>query len=191
MNQGCREFDVRHTPSCVGVITDIFRTLPGVERSLHPTHSVAARGKLARELIEGHHHGDTPCGTGTPYARLLDKDGQILFLGVGLECNTAFHTVEAIADLAYLMNDEEERFTVIDASGSRSSIDVRRHRNGVSRGFDRMTPHLLQCGALRTGEVGSAKSLLIDGLAFKDYMLTLLARDPDALVTSDSSSRRQ
>src|SRR5205085_4877227 len=42
MSAGSRHFDARTTPSCVGVITETFRGLPGVVRSLHPTHSVAA-----------------------------------------------------------------------------------------------------------------------------------------------------
>ena len=45
--KGCRIFDARSTPSCVGAITEAFRAMPSVKRSLHPTHSVAAIGPLA------------------------------------------------------------------------------------------------------------------------------------------------
>ena len=39
-------FDVRETPSCVGYLTEYFRTqVEGVVRSLHPTHSCAVWGK--------------------------------------------------------------------------------------------------------------------------------------------------
>src|SRR5512137_302949 len=31
-------FDLRTTPSCVGIIPETFRRMPGVLRSLHPTH---------------------------------------------------------------------------------------------------------------------------------------------------------
>src|SRR5437867_1927973 len=41
------KFDVRRTPSQVGLLTEVFRRLPGVVRSLHPTHPVAAWGKHA------------------------------------------------------------------------------------------------------------------------------------------------
>jgi aminoglycoside 3-N-acetyltransferase len=43
-------FDVRSTPSCVGVISETFRAMPEAIRSLHPTHSVAAVGPMARDL---------------------------------------------------------------------------------------------------------------------------------------------
>src|SRR5262245_61873501 len=47
MEAGCRLFDVRHTACCVGAIPESFRGCPGVVRSLHPTHSVAALGPRA------------------------------------------------------------------------------------------------------------------------------------------------
>ena len=43
-------FDVLVTPSCVGALPEFFRTRPGTLRSVHPTHSVCALGRLAAEL---------------------------------------------------------------------------------------------------------------------------------------------
>jgi aminoglycoside 3-N-acetyltransferase len=41
-------FDIRTTPSCVGYLTEFFRTeVPGVKRSFHPTHSCCAIGRDA------------------------------------------------------------------------------------------------------------------------------------------------
>ena len=40
-------FDVLREPSCVGILPELFRKRPGVVRSLHPTHSVAALGREA------------------------------------------------------------------------------------------------------------------------------------------------
>src|SRR6476620_10567900 len=40
-------FDVRNTPSQMGSITEYFRGMKGVLRSLHPTDSIAAKGPLA------------------------------------------------------------------------------------------------------------------------------------------------
>ena len=41
-------FDVLHEPCCVGILPELFRQRPGVIRSLHPTHSVAALGRDAQ-----------------------------------------------------------------------------------------------------------------------------------------------
>jgi aminoglycoside 3-N-acetyltransferase len=75
-------FDVRQTVSMMGLITELFRRSPGVVRSIHPTHSVAAWGHRADAMIAGHEHAETPCGRQTPYGRLLDHDGKILLMGV-------------------------------------------------------------------------------------------------------------
>src|SRR2546428_309688 len=42
-------FDVRRTPSQMGLVTELFRRRPDVVRSLHPAHSVCAFGPLANE----------------------------------------------------------------------------------------------------------------------------------------------
>lgn len=75
-------FDVRRTVSRMGLITEVFRRSPGVVRSIHPTHSVAASGGRADAIIAGHELAETPCGRLTPYGRLLEYDGKILLAGV-------------------------------------------------------------------------------------------------------------
>jgi aminoglycoside 3-N-acetyltransferase len=87
-------FDARKTPSRMGLLTELFRRQPGTLRSAHPTHSVAAFGRLAEELISDHHLAKTPCGKGTPYGRLLDTGGNILFMGTDIGVMTFFHYVE-------------------------------------------------------------------------------------------------
>ena len=87
-------FDVRQTASSMGLITEVFRRSPGVVRSLHPTHSVAVWGNNVDAIVAGHHVAETPCGRPTPYGRLLEYDGKILFAGVPVSTMTFFHFVE-------------------------------------------------------------------------------------------------
>ena len=91
-------FDVRRTPSQMGLLTELFRRSPEVYRSVHPTHPVAAWGACAIEILANHHLARTPCGAGTPFARLLEHDGRILFLGVTIECLTFFHYIEEVLE---------------------------------------------------------------------------------------------
>ena len=58
-------FDAATSPSTVGHISEVFRRRPGVLRSLHPVHSVAAWGKHAAYITEGHENCPTGCGEGT------------------------------------------------------------------------------------------------------------------------------
>lgn len=91
-------FNVRTTPSQVGLVTEVFRRSPGVVRSVHPTHSVAVSGPDANWWIENHHLSGTPCGVGSPYHRLLERHGKILLAGVGIEAMTFYHCIEEILE---------------------------------------------------------------------------------------------
>ena len=184
MNEGCRVFDSRYTPSCVGTLAEAFRRMPGVVRSLHPTHSVAALGHCAEELTQGHELAATPCGLGTPYARTLDRDGQILLLGVGLESNTMFHTIEADCKVEYLMQAQPDIFRIVDASGLARELQVRRHANGIHRRFPAMRSLLENRGVLREGHVGCADTLLLEGSAFREVMVDVLRINPIYLMAT-------
>lgn len=76
-------YDYRSTPSCVGLLTNLFRLRAGVVRSLHPTHSLAGFGKGAAEYLAGEDENNTPCTPGGAYDRLKDCGGKILLVGVG------------------------------------------------------------------------------------------------------------
>lgn len=91
-------FDVRRTPSQMGLLTELFRRCPGVIRSVHPTHPVAAWGARAAEMVVDHHLARTPCGAGSPFARLLEADGRILLLGTDIESATFFHYIEEVLE---------------------------------------------------------------------------------------------
>ena len=175
-------FDVATTPSCVGAISERFRTLPGVARSLHPTHSVAAIGPRAHALIDGHEKALTPSGEGTPYARLIDGGGQILFLGTTLDQNTAYHTLEALAAVPYLMRPDSETFAVTGADGRTRDMPFRRHARGPDRRFAATAELLEAKGVLRQGHVAASVSLLVEAAPMADLVLGLLRKDPNYLV---------
>ncbi|MDP6381162.1 MAG: AAC(3) family N-acetyltransferase [Phycisphaerae bacterium] len=86
-------FDVKTTPTTNGIIPDTFWRMPGVHRSLNPTHPFAAWGKNAERYIEQHHRMLTmgPC---SPLGLLLADDGLCLLLGIGYGSNTFHHVVE-------------------------------------------------------------------------------------------------
>ena len=175
-------FDLLQTPSCVGAISEAFRTMPGVTRSLHPTHSVAAIGPRAKAMTEGHELASTPCGEGTPYAKIIADGGQILFLGATLDQNTMFHTLEAFAAVPYLMRGDSEVFAVTDANGRSCEVPFRRHARGPDRRFAATTDLLAQNGILRRGKVAASTSLLVEAAPMAELMHDLLRKDPNYLV---------
>jgi len=175
-------FDIGKTPSCVGAISEKFRTMPGAIRSLHPTHSVVALGPKATDLIAGHEGAKTPCGSDTPYARMIEEHAQILFLGTTLDQNTMFHTLEAYAGSLYLLRDEDEAFSITDASDRTQTMRFRRHDRGPDRRFSEITPLLESAGILRKGRVGASESMVVESASMTELVLRRMREDPAFLV---------
>ncbi|MBN2084609.1 MAG: AAC(3) family N-acetyltransferase [Anaerolineales bacterium] len=180
-------FDIRHTPSNVGIIPETFRTRPGTLRSLHPTHSVCAAGPLAAELIEAHAADSTPCGPHSPFRANAERGGQILFLGCGLEANTTMHAVEEIIVPAYLFDPPiEYRLTLADGSERRKSYAPRNFRGWRQR-YDRAA-EILRPPDLIRATVAGAVSVLLDAAALWDAALAVLRKDPLFFVERVSDS---
>jgi aminoglycoside 3-N-acetyltransferase len=90
-------FDVRKTVSQMGLLTELFRRLPNVKRSIHPTHSVCALGPLAETLTKNHHLADTACGEGTPFGEMRKYRTKIMGIGTkGFRSLTQVHSAEDI-----------------------------------------------------------------------------------------------
>jgi aminoglycoside 3-N-acetyltransferase len=79
-----------------GRVPERLRTWPGAQRSAHPEASVVAVGPRARWLTEVH-PADGGYGPASPFARLVEADGQVLMLGAPLDTVTLLHHAEAIA----------------------------------------------------------------------------------------------
>jgi len=95
------QFDLNNTPSKMGAVSERFRTSPGVLRSLHPTHSVAAQGRGAAALVAGHEVAETPFGNDTPFTRLVERGAQQIYFGTGVGPMTMYHAYECLRDPPY------------------------------------------------------------------------------------------
>src|SRR5215211_7774523 len=81
-----------------GRVPEALRTWPGTRHSGHPEAGVAAVGPLAEEITTEHPYDDA-YGAGTPYARLVELDGQVAMLGAPLDTVTLVHHAEAVAEV--------------------------------------------------------------------------------------------
>ena len=171
-------FNVRTTPCCVGALPEAFRHLPGVVRSLHPTHSVCAQGPRAEELTQGHESDCTPCGAQSPFRRLTERGGQILLLGCGMLPNTTMHTIEELADAPYLFEPEPLEYTLIGYDGRDQKAVHQRHAH-FPQHFDRVREPLLGHG-LQEGQVLQAQCYLFEADALRECALAMLKQDPYA-----------
>jgi len=183
-------FDVRNSPSIVGLITETFRKRPGAVRGLHPTHSCAAIGPMAGELSHGHETQVTPCGSKSPYQRLMECGGKIVFLGVTLFVNTSFHALEEIACVPWLFDHFELLYT-IDLEGRRWPVPSRRHRSDLKRAYEELEPVLAGHGALVRGRIGEAPVRVVDAQRMRDALVPMLARDPFLTLAEPHATRER
>jgi aminoglycoside N3'-acetyltransferase len=115
-------YDVRKTPSKVGAVTEAFRKWPGVIRSLHPTNSVAAKGRLAKDLLDGHHQSPRPFGLETPFGRLAPFGGKILMINTHI--HSFLHHVQDLVDFPNLYLDGTRKARIVDEAGEESTIET-------------------------------------------------------------------
>lgn len=157
-------FDVRHTVSRMGLISDLFRRCTGVVRSIHPTHSVAVWGKRADEIIAGHERSNTPCGRLTPYARLLDHDGKILLMGVSAStmtfCYFAAEELEPRLPVPVLTR-ETYAMRWKDADGTVRVSNVRLFARGIDHDLRPLVAELKRRQQWRRGRVGRLRLALV------------------------------
>ncbi|MFH1086336.1 MAG: AAC(3) family N-acetyltransferase, partial [Chloroflexota bacterium] len=171
-------FDVRRTPSNVGAIPEHLRTRPGTRRSLHPTHSVCGVGPRAAEFLGEHHLGETPCGPYSPFRKLRDAGGQLVFLGCGLRPNTSMHGVEELALPPYLFR-EMVTYRAILPDGGEVAVRSRRHGFvGFRQRYDRIGALLAPEGELRVGPVLAATVYVLEAAAVWARGVAALSEDP-------------
>ena len=177
-------FDELATPSHVGILAETFRTRYASHRSLHPTHSVAAHGRLAAHLTAGHHLDDTPCSRESPYGRATQENAHVLMLGVGLErCTAIHHAEETIAPEIYLKPPlEAELYECRSRSGETYRVRLRRHLK-LNRDFPQFARPLTETGRLRRGEIAGAPFLAVSQRDLLAEVRAALARDPRAIIT--------
>jgi len=170
-------FDVRQTPSNVGVIPETFRLRPGTRRSIHPTHSVCAVGPQTAALLEEHLEDHTPCGPHSPFHKLPQAGGQILMLGCGLEPNTSMHAIEEMVIPPYLFDPPLTYQLTLETGQAIAKTYTPHNFRGWRQRYDRIEPRLSAPG-LRSGRVLAAQAYLIEAEALWQAGLAALKTDP-------------
>ena len=162
INQGNLRFDVRNTPACVGILPELFRNKPGVIRSLHPTHSLAAYGREAADFTAGHEKFDTPAPVGSPWWKLLQRQGRILFIGTGISCNTFLHGCDEWLKLSGMLTETCQELEIVDYNGNTLPTLQHRHCCGRNAYYGSLESEFDRAGALVRGKFGNADCHLLD-----------------------------
>ncbi len=171
-------FDVRSTNAQVGILPELFRSRPGVVRSLHPTHSLAAFGRDAEAFVAGHERFDSPCARQSPWGRLYDRRARVLFIGTSICCNTYLHGVEEWLPVPGMLTETRQPLEVVDYAGRVIPVPSRRHVGGHSRFFNRLEDQYRTAGAIRDVRFGDAPCVLGDCRMLGDITLNALRKNP-------------
>ena len=177
------EFDLNKTPSCVGWLTEYFRTeVKDVIRSIHPTHSCAVWGKTAEWFTEGHEKDDTPIGENSPFAKLREVGGKILMIGNINNHNTTLHGVEEAGKAPYVFDYSAEpiEYRVTNSLGEAFKMKVRRHNIGQSGFLQQYSriENLLSERELTYGKLLDADATLMDAKAVWKKGVEKIKSDP-------------
>lgn len=144
-------FDVRRTPSHMGMLTELFRRMKGVYQSLHPTHRVAALGPLAAEMTAGHDRATTTFGAGTPFDFMAQHDTLVIGIGKPFEVLTQVHHPEALLGDRFPVPSDEVAVpvTLRDERGGERPFTLRVRRFARPRNMWRL-PDLMSPGQLQS-----------------------------------------
>ncbi len=179
VNAANPHFDVRETVPCIGTLAKVAAFRKDGVRSLHPTHSMAAFGKNAREYIQGEEKSCTPGPMGGALSRLYELGGKVLLVGVGHERNTYLHAVDERIDRPNRLAPTGFAVEITDWDGNTlRNEDFHPHRTeGINIGLSeyyRNYKHALDVtGAVQYGWMGNALTYCCDCRKMTDTVMRI------------------
>ena len=177
------DWNIKTTPSDVGFLSETFRLLPDTLRSDQETHSVTAWGVNAKYITDSHRvpgterlclWGNYAFSRTSPWQRIYELGGKVIFLGVQMRFNTIKHLVECIIvdDILSSIPDEDIKK---EASSEVANCfpgpnDIKRpiDENGKPGGFwfwydgVKMEELFDEMGLIKTVRCGDSKIMCVD-----------------------------
>jgi aminoglycoside 3-N-acetyltransferase len=190
--QNIEFFDVANSPSKLGAISEYFRLLPDAQRSAHPTEPVSCIGPDT-EYFVGHHFGNlTPYNENSPFYRVAERNGKILYLGVTLDnAGTNLHTLEdAVENFkfpVYYPQEFEVKVLFNNRTLRTMKTLVHNPEQSKKRKCDGLIPLFEEKGVLKKVKIGKANSLLVNAKGMFDLMLEEYKKNGVTMYTPKGS----
>jgi aminoglycoside 3-N-acetyltransferase len=177
-------FDVLNTPSKVGMVSERFRTLPGVSRSADPIFSFACKGPIARELCSV--RVEECFGSESVFAALHRLNAHIVDLGCSLNHGGTFvHYVETAHGVDYRYKKVFSGTVILpDRQTFECSVvyNVRDLNRKSEHDFRRLQQRLTDDEKLRSIDVGRTQIMAVTANDLFDTAWKMLEEAPTSLI---------
>lgn len=176
-------WDVRTTPSKMGVLTELVRTDPRAKRVFHPFYSFAVLGKHA-EMLGGLRY-KSAYERNSVFGKLRDLDGKIMVIGLSYnDSMTFFHHIEQMEGVDYRFL-KQFKGEVTDENGitytDTFEMLVRDIDKGVMTMVDPMGVLMEQAGVIKSAKIGEADVKLMKANEVYEFTVREMRRDPHLL----------
>lgn len=183
-------FDVAHSPSKLGAITEAFRKRPEARRSISATEPVSCIGPDAAAFVDGHYGQTTPYTAQSPFYKVAERGGKILYIGVTLaNAGTSLHLLEdAVEHFKYpVYYPQVFNVKVRLENGEEHLVQTKVHNpeQSAKRRCDELIPLFEQAGVLTKERFGNADVLLVDAKGMLDAMVKWYAERGVTMYTPD------
>jgi len=167
-------FEVATTPSEGGALTEYYRSLPGVVRTPHPTHSAAGEGPKMPLFMAPPAH---PFGSGSLFDLLKEENGKLLFLGADFHWCTFNHHIETLLPVKY--RKEIPMPMTLVHNGQEKKTTALRFRKPARywTSFARFRTALIDRGILKEAQLGKGTISLAPASAVFEAGTELLSQD--------------
>ena len=176
-------WDVRTTPSRMGVLTELVRKDPRAKRVFHPFYSFAILGRRAEML--GSLRYKSSYERNSVFGKLRDLDGKIMVIGLSYnDSMTFFHHIEQMEGVDYRFL---KQFTgeVTDENGHTYTdtfeMLVRDVDRGVMTMVDPMGKLMEGAGVIKSARIGEADVRLMKANEVYEFTAREMKRDPHLL----------
>ena len=175
-------YDVRHTPSKMGYLTEYFRKRKGSTITRNLFNPLAVKGRLSDELLNC--PNNTSWGDDSPFRILYDNNALILMIGVDYNVVTMFHVAETMFGVSYRFLYEFPNAFWIDGSGEKTPLKnttLRRH-DGYPTDFNIAEAVFRDRDLIREIELGDSITRATGSRALVDCVIGELKRDENFLI---------
>ncbi len=178
-------YDVKNSKSTVGVLTEYFRKQPDVNRTIHPTHSVAICGRHKDMLLN---IGKDSFDKASIFGKLHQMNGKIVFLGVPFhKACTFIHYIEQIHGVPYRYMKKIEGKIINGNKKYEDEFDFYYKYACFFNSFLNFEKHLLKKGLIKEVKIGHSTISMIQCDDLLKEGCKLLEKDIFFLLRNDKA----